>query len=182
MLFVKGPKKQDPVVSDLIGVPDEEYKALAEKLGFNAEMKVQDRTPLARFLKENLIQVYRFSSVDRYMKKLAGKTGSQWRYCWRPARNADYPHRSFTSVRNEKGDWVSVNCNPSLYDKPIPFAALKTMETINDALGREVAFFVTDYEVKPVEWPDPFLAVMHLKSGEFYVIEKWDEPAYREEE
>lgn len=61
------------------------------------------------------------------------------------------------------------------YAKPIPFPVLEVMARIRNTFGDRVGLFISDYaEVKP----DPFLMVT-ARGLPAYVIERWDEPAFR---
>lgn len=74
--------------------------------------------------------------------------------------------------RGKRWDWYIVRD----YDKPIPEAVLITAGKIKDAFP-EAVFQVTD--IRDMRDPDPFMRVTVDNGSTWFIIERWDEPAFR---
>lgn len=154
------------VVVDDDDVNESDYLDLASKAGFgNANRVLKARSAereiakFRAFLNENNIPVFLESSVVRYMGSVTP------------------PGRDWT--------WVSAG----EYDRPIPYPVLRTMARIRETYP-EARFEIS--EITKVPKPDPFLRVgiQPLQPGpyeprtraypdEWFIIERWDEPAFR---
>ena len=134
-----------------------EYLKLAEHAGFPGARVAIDRAKetirinaFRRFLSENGITVYNAKAVERYMNSVT-PNDSRW-------------------------EWVSVGS----YTKAIPEAVLMTMAKIRDAYPLAV------FDVTEITWHpraiDPFLRVALTRGPDYpwFIIERWDEPTFRE--
>lgn len=174
-----------------IEAPTEEYKQLAAKLGIG--VATRPTSTLEDILREEMIQVYPMKAVHRYMDRIT-PIGKIW--AWKACRNLDAARcRGHLTIHNHNNNG---SFREGLYDKPIPFPALLTMDRIEEAAkiaGIAPAFFVSDYVARV---PDPFLMVTIPAAGgsqvtethgrlwvanpepACFVVERWDEPSFRE--
>ena len=149
--------------------PDEEYVRLSKALGIN---KIPLRlAELAHVIQEECLGTYPYEDVVRYLDKrveeLRKKQSrphyyyTEWR--WHPAKEYS-SHRSLSNPRFDC--WV--------YNKPIPPPVMLTIAKILQRID-DAEFYVTDIR----EYKDPFLGVTVTGSETLFVVERWDEPAFR---
>lgn len=148
---------------------------------------------LRRFLSENGISVYETGSVYDYMQHIT-PDGMQWGWCIASLGNNELQIQDLAS-----------GGKLPMYSKPIPDAVIMTMTKIQEQFPTAI-FEVTD--IFRQQRPDPFLRVYlreatdnkvyvrresiplsfnnegtaissFMKPSEFFIIERWDEPAYR---
>jgi hypothetical protein len=151
-----------------------EYRRIAQKVGYRcSEVETRvSKAELLEFLQAEGIGVYNYKAVEEYMNGLVAKenyANRGWQtftWIWASLRAKD---RSFN---------LATLSQPSTYEKPIPFPVLLTIEKIADRFGDKVNLFVSD--IVNVPKPDPFLAVSVAGDKEKYVIERWDEPGFRD--
>lgn len=151
---------------------DAEYLALAGELGIESPAVLQAR--LETFFAEEHIEVYPLDKVAAYMQNLALKEstpGNRLVWVWKPLRQQDALNGGAGPGFPPTGGSISA----ALYPKAVPFPVLLTVKRIMERFGAAVKFFVSDYEVRK---PDPFLMVTAPGLPQ-YVIERWDEPAFR---
>ncbi len=180
------------LASPNIESPDNGYKALARKLGINVPAQ-PSHLVLRHVLSTLSIGVYDSTAVRNY---LIEKKPTSHFFVWVPVAKYKGASRSlanrygrwsreWTSERRRHGSIYS----EVEYNKPIPYPVLVTMGKIVDeakAFNVVPEFFVNDY-AKPAERPqasarfDPFLAVSTSDSDSLFIIERWDEPGFREE-
>lgn len=132
------------------------HAELAQKLGVVA---VYTGESLRDFLREEAIQIYNRRKVEGYLTKKG-----EWK--WYALREIDQPT---VSSAGDSMKWP-------LYRNLIPWEVLTTVEKIT-AKFPNAQFLVAALK----EDPDPFLGV-HIPEDQesFYIIERWDEPGYRE--
>ena len=125
---------------------NEEYQALAVKLGIGLA-----------------VPTYDLSAVLAYLDaKYGGR--DDWR--WVPVRGRDIVRtKDFNDVTSRT------------YSKPIPYAVLKTIDEIETQYP-EARFFISDERYES-DVKDPFLMVTMDEGTTLYVVERWDEPAFR---
>ncbi len=155
------------------------YESLAKSLGIaHAKLKIK---PLMQWIDEHGLMVYRVDDVRKYLDRMLG----QRRWVWRPTDVVSSQHIS-------SGGW---NSTWGLFNReylynwngqtPIPLPVLETMNSLKTEYP-QAAFFITDPmttdEVKRQIYieEDPFLGVT-IDGGPLYIIERWDEPAFRGE-
>lgn len=156
-----GPIELDAPPIPATAGPSPEYREKLRKVGatallnkLNADEEIQAFQAL---VVEHGLRFYDMARVEAYLineaKMHSGKPLDAYGNTWR----------------------MQVNWKPlEQYMLAIPSPVLETIERVYDA-HPAAAFFIS--EVK--EYPDPFLMVqLH---GNQFIIEKWDEPAYREE-
>jgi hypothetical protein len=128
---------------------DEEYQALAVKLGFEP-----------RFAEYNL------ESVINYLDSKFPSKDMMKGWVWVPLRWKDREtSHSFNDTTSRS------------YQKPVPFAVLKTVDEIQTQYP-EAKFFISD-ERNANDEKDPFLMFTLDCGRTIHVVERWDEPAYR---
>ncbi|MDQ6733638.1 MAG: hypothetical protein M3Z35_05885 [Nitrospirota bacterium] len=161
----------EPTRSAAVSVeePSEEYVLASRKLGIN---KIPLRlVELAKVVQEETLGTYAYEDVARYLdkqiEKLANSRSNRWssfhEWCWHPVK--DYSTRHYRS---------GSHFDTSIYNKPIPEEILPTIARIVDRFP-DAEFYVTDID----EFKDPFLGVTVPGSDTLFVIERWDEPAFR---
>jgi len=159
-----------------------EYAQLATKLGVAARPKMRDLR-LRNLLAEEGISVYPLEAVERYMRSI---TPPNKAWVWMPVRACDVTpdggnqHYLVWGVSRE--NWRTFNIIGkeflgAQYSKPLPLPVLQTMGNLVERMPEGLVFLVTD--IIDVPKPDPFLAVRLKDSTELFVIERWDEPAFR---
>ncbi len=154
-----------------------DWAKLANKLGVHIP-----ETPNPAFekaLNEIVVGAYDEKEVDRYLRKHT-PFGKRW--CWRPLNHDGLYHNE---AYMQAGLWVSSRSDGPgehgqvwlrVYDKPIPYPVLVTVDKIVEKLGDSVKFLVSDYQTKGL--PDPFLMVAGLSKRK--IVERWDEPGFRD--
>ena len=161
---VRAPQVSAAAVTDL---PDAEYVRLSQRLGVN-QIPLQV-VELTKVVHEMALGIYDYRSVVNYLDAQEQHINSDrtaWRryeWNWHPIRSA----REFGRSRPER---VSMD----LYNKPIPYPVLLTIERIESRFPK-ACFYVSD--LRGVS--DPFLAVTVEGADTLLVIERWDEPAFR---
>ena len=164
-----------------------EYKALVAELGVD-DSAIRNQE-FRQFLADEGIQVYDYEKVVAFLDAKVRGEAKKLRieyliWMWKPVNSkypvvGRYPQHTDSSISG----WIVVNGNlagsslPStyIYSRPIPHPVLLTMKKIKDKFGDQVAFYVSDYEVRT---PDPFLMVTG-PGLDFYCVERWDEPNFR---
>lgn len=178
-----------------------QHARLSAKLGVHSDSIGKLSTiEFENFLRESGLRVYDEKQVCAYLTSMYGVEKKQSReewgrrsgvimmggaadiqlptWGWRPARSRDasqtdagWGHVALSGPNGHIQGYVRQ------YDKPIPIPVLLTMERVADKFP-DVRMYVSD-ELDPREFVrDPFLMVVHL--GKRYIIERWDEPNYRE--
>lgn len=164
-----------------------EYKALVAELGVN-DSAVRN-AEFRQFLSDECISVYDYGRVSEFLdkklkaeRKASDEETLQW--VWKPIIKPRRPTEdeaerllsaswfSRIFVAGSMGDGLS----SLIYERPIPHAVLLTVKKIRDKFGDKVQFYASDYELPR---PDPFLMVTG-PGLDRYVIERWDEPTFRE--
>lgn len=150
--------------------PDDQYRALAAKLGIRSTALLA--AELECLLASEMIPVYDYQKVAQYLENECRKASlsqprTPWTttlmWCWKPVREQD---------RLENKSYAPISSN--LYQQALRLPVLLTMERIAEKLP-EAKFFVSEIEAVL----DPFLAVTVEGAGKLYVIERWDEPGFR---
>lgn len=169
-----------------------QHAALAAKLGLHSPaMQEIKRSEFETFLRDSGLRLYDEKQVAVYLtskygvEKKASDDSLSPTWGWRPAREVDSENRQFGFT----GRWVFSSGRSSIpngqihtdvmwYQKLIPIPVLLTIERVVDKFPEDVGLFISD-EFDPRELvKDPFLMVVYL--GKHYIIERWDEPNYRE--
>lgn len=169
-LFVRSPKKTALVTEEDDFL--QKYDSLATKLG--VECRAKTNTQLSVVLAEEMIGVYDTAAVERYMDKKG-----YWK--WYPLRTYDKAPGSaswkINRVTPTSYDTLYGPSSSEVYDKPVPYPVLCTVERLVDKMGPSVIFVVAALGSNP----DPFLACFLRAPGRIrlYVIERWDEPGFR---
>lgn len=149
----------------------EQYRSLAADLGLNAQALDSER--FKGFISERGLTVYSRPQVDEYLhhKYALPKSNvtSLVQWGWRPLRAVD----QVKGHADAKNGVVQRGATP--YSKPIPYPVLLTVKDIRDSFP-SARFYVSD-EMHAERIPDPFLLVEI--GGESFVVERWDEPAFR---
>lgn len=148
-----------------------EYQRVAKKIGYDC---IEARTKLGEadlleFLNAECISIYDIAQVTAYMNHIIAEMNAQ--QC---AFISHLYNWQWVSVRSGA---KSNGFGATSYTKPIPYPVLCTMEKLVDRFGDQVEFHVTD--IVQVPKPDPFLAVS-IPGGQKFVIERWDEPKFRD--
>ena len=147
-----------PETNSLVG-----YLELAEDIGYCPPELLMGL--LHNFIRQNKIKTYKYEEVDKWLINKA--KGKNW--YWRPLREKD-----------KLDSFSNISCE--IYDKLIPFHALKKLKIIGEEFGDQVSFFVSDYTS---EMPDPFVMVVpknvnkNVELESFIIIfDMWDEPGF----
>lgn len=170
-----------------------QHAALAAKLSLHSPaMQEIKRSEFETFLRDMGLSLYDEKQVAAY---LTSKYGVEHKdndgsllptWGWRPAREVDSERTLF---RNSN-EWVfsswsggrlipngQLHSNVATYQKLIPIPVLLTIERVVEKFPN-AGLFISD-EFNPREFvKDPFLMVVYLDKR--YIIERWDEPNYRE--
>ena len=149
--------------------PSEDYVRLSQRLGINQiPLRLVE---LAKVVREETLGIYPYKEVARYLnkqiEKLVDSRSDRWHsyheWRWHPLK--EYSSRHYRS---------GSHFDTSIYNKPIPPEVLPTIARILDRMP-DAEFYVTDID----EFKDPFLGVTVPGSDTLFVIERWDEPAFR---
>lgn len=145
--------------------PGEAYRKLAAKLGVKSAALRE--AELESVLREEMIPVYEYAKVEAFLNDQCRRAGAvntwiRFQWSWKPLRKQD---------RMKHGERVS----NSVYQQAVPYPVLLRVEQIAERLP-EAKFFVS--EIEKVQ--DPFLAVTVEGSQRFWVIERWNEPNFRQ--
>lgn len=149
----------------------ERFKALCAEYG----IRHYDRAAVKAYLdvkyggesKTVMMRVYD-PSIERRVEMPADR--ATWG--WRPLSGAGEGLRRMPPA----SDWCLDGA--ANYDKPIPYPVLLTAQRIKQVAPSAV-FYASD-EIREADMPavrDPFLGVRI--GGEFFIVEKWDEPEFR---
>jgi hypothetical protein len=150
----------------------DEYRTLAAELGINTAPI--DTATFHAWLSAQGLRVYHYGEVQEYLhaqyKVPVGNITPLVVWGWRPLRAVD-------QIVNQARSLANGSLQPSVtpYAKPIPYPVLRTVKAVRDAFPA-AHFFVSD-EMQAEQIPDPFLLVE--LGGKHYVIERWNEPAFR---
>lgn len=170
----RAPAKEPSSTSDIAPgeVIDAEYAALVAELGVSSA--AADLENFKALVPRAGLRVYHRAEVQEYLhckySVPVGNVSALVHWGWRPLRAIDRGVGRATSTNN--GD---VQRGAEIYAKPIPYPVLLTVKAVRDACP-SAKFFVSD-EMQAERIPDPFLLVE--VGGEQFVIERWDEPAFR---
>lgn len=149
----------------------DEYRALAAELGLNPTPI--DTAQFTAWLSAQGLPVYTRAEVQEYLhckyQVPVGNVTSLVSWGWRPLRMLDRKE----GHTNSKNGTLQRGAAP--YAKPIPYPVLLTIKSVRDQFPT-AKFFVSD-EMHAERIPDPFLLVEI--GTEKFVIERWDEPAFR---
>ena len=183
---------KDPIVLPAVSIdqPDLAYQKLATQLGIKTA-KIPSDVLLRHALSSLSIGVYNYDAVRRY---LVEKRPEKHYLTWVPV--STQTKTSAGLVRRMGGSPGSFDRGihghireAGVYDKPLPYPVLVTMAAIVAAAKKTdftPSFYVSDYveyhkQPEPRQRLDPFLAVGTSDSDALFVIERWDEPGFREE-
>ena len=136
-----------PVATEYSEQPTEEYYEMCKKLGVITIPVLVGRLGL---------RIYDSEEVKNYLNE------KFIRWLWYPLRAADVVQGFDTEI---------------IYKKPVPFAVLKTVESIL-AECPTMKFFISDESRKSDE-KDPFLLITNDNGHTRFIIERWDEPSFR---
>lgn len=168
------PPAKEPTSTTTIGdaeVIDAAYAALVADLGIHSG--AVDLETFKALVPRAGLRVYVDAEVREYLhgkyKVPVGDLSPYVLWGWRPLRDVDRTPGTLDS-RNGK-----IQRGVPAYTKPIPYPVLLTVKTIRDACP-SAKFFVSD-EMQGERIPDPFLLV-EIGEAQF-VVERWDEPAFR---
>lgn len=168
----KLPEKTAVLVSETDALPVD-YAKLAQDAGFSGYYAVQRecerQTNLSRFRKflaENGICVYDTEKVRKYLHRLCPR-GQDVVWC---GFDGDTRSEFFMEDYWATQHYLSIGG----YTKPIPEVPLMTLARIRAEFPQAVGYVSA---FKNVPKGDPFLAVRF--EGEFFIIERWDEPGFR---
>lgn len=152
--------------------PCGEFQRLSNKLGTHFAATVA-QLQIEECLRDQAVAVYPLAKVKEFMdaKAKAIPSGSQYyqtAWGWMPLRSIDFDRPA--GLGKAGMGWRT-------YAKPVPVEVLMTVEKIVDVLGSGARFYVADIIRVKVN-VDPFLGVT-AHGCPLYVIERWDEPAFR---
>jgi len=152
--------------------PCSEFQRLANKLG-TVFIQPLRQIDIEECLRDNAIDVYPLEAVRDFMTKKAATAtksvgaGYKITWSWHPLRAVD---------RDRPAGIGHIGI---IYDKPVPVEVLMTVEKLSDLLGQGARFYVADLVRVRLPQPiDPFLCIT-AHDCPLYVIERWDEPAFR---
>lgn len=162
-----------PTVVSLRESPPAEYIKLARDAGFEAMAKAvgiqEDACGFRQFLADNGLPVYSHAAVRAYLKRICPLF-----------RKPVWVEIATGTVRDIDFRWELRTYGWREYDSPIPDVVLRTVIKIRTAYP-SATFWVSDFRRAEAYAPaggDPFLGVQI--SDEFFIIERWDEPAFRQ--
>ena len=149
----------------------EQHAQLSERLGV---APISQGELLRRSFKSALsewgLRRYEGAQVRAFLTYQYGR--KDW--CFRPLREAD--RREHAQWWDEDLSRGAIQTGLRVYAKPIPMPVLLTIDRIVERFP-SAKFYVSD-ERRPSDVSDPFLLI--LIDEEEYIIERWDEPNYRE--
>jgi hypothetical protein len=147
-----------------------EYTKVALDLGMETDAAILNLR-LEKFLKEENIHVYDEHQVIPFLDQ---KLGNDW--VWRGLRMKDARELGGWFIESTKNNRkVYFGEEDEVYRGAVPLPVLLTAKKIQDAFP-DVYFYVSD----PKEGDgDPFLMVTGQKIGQ-YIVERWNEPNFRE--
>lgn len=155
-----------------VSVPDslESYISAAKAAGITDDSPIIAEARLVDAIKHNNISCYDYDAVDMYLRK---QMPNGW--SWTPLGQSDSDDRNtFPAVSN----WYFGAITPRrLYNKPVPLPVLNTVAILRDAVGTALRCYVSD-ELE--NWGDPFLMVRVHLGQRVFIVERWDEPGFRD--
>lgn len=154
--------------SDLSETEREEYGRVCAEVGFECGDLIRER--LKAFLHDENIHVYDNKQVVEYLDQ---ELGSDWE--WRGLRQADVNELGATGKWHTTGGPREVMFANRPYRGAIPLPVLLTIQKVQKAVP-EVCFYISSPKGND---GDPFLMLTTRYMGP-YVIERWDEPSFRE--
>ncbi len=146
----------------------EEYLAIAKAVGLDDDLGYLLDIRLREVLVEENIHVYDYDKVAAF---LDAKIGNKWK--WLPLRQLDSEEFPGGNWGHEVAGTRRVYGNQR-YNRAIPLPVLLTVKKIAERIP-EARFYVSGVDRDA----DPFLCVT-TKLLHTYVVERWDEPDYRE--
>lgn len=168
------PPAHPPTSTTTIGEPatiDADYAALVADLGLNSAAVDLER--FKALVPDLGLHVYARAEVQEYLHHLykipIGDLTPSVVWGWRPLRAIDRVPGNPAQYNGR----VQRSVEP--YSKPIPYPVLLTVKAVRDACP-SATFFVSD-DLRGEGIPDPFLLVIVARQE--FVIERWDEPAFR---
>lgn len=172
-------------------LPHDEYRQVARRIGFSVPVPRIDRSiEFENTLSEMGVRQYPENRVRTYLNIQYGRV----RWGWRSLRKQDYDayasgkgvFMAADKTLNDSSTWwdrrhngqIIGNRDAHIYDKPVPYPVLLTVERIAEKFP-EAHFFVNDEARSMVSEKvlDPFLMV--VIGTKRYIIERWDEPKFR---
>lgn len=171
-----------------------QYAAIALELGVNQPGLLKDAA--RAYFRDRGTRLYDGAKVKAYLDDQYGKEGKrldhQWSpprrrgiptWGWRPLRASDVApmtgsQRQFGYSTSEQNDSIWYYIEP--YKKPVPLPVLLTAREIATQFT-SARMYVSD-EILAHEHRDPVLDpfLLVVIEGERFIVERWDEPAYRE--
>lgn len=143
------------------------YFEHADRLGLRGVVKTlsrqAERANFCKFLAENGICVYDRDAVIKYLNSIRPRGH---KIVWRSLTDSDALDENFR--RSPYHTFYEP------YGQLVPTPVLMTIEKIMDAFP-DAGFLVSSFDM-PKE--DPFLAVLYV--GEAWIVERWDEPGFRQ--
>lgn len=168
------PPAKEPTSTTTIGdaeAIDAEYAALVAELGIHSG--AVDLETFKALVPRAGLRVYNDEEVRQYLHGKynvpVGDLSREVLWGWRPLREIDRTPGTMIGFNGR------IQRSAPAYTKPIPLPVLLTVKTVRDACP-SAKFFVSD-EMQAERIPDPFLLV-EIAEHQF-VIERWDEPAFR---
>ncbi len=168
---------QQPQLGDALRT---RYMALADELGVQQPGLAADAA--RAYFKERGTRLYDGEKVKAYLNDQYGPAvltdGEMFAtWVWRPLRVRDHVIGGVNGYSAPSSNGV-VWQRAEAYKKPIPLPVLLTAKEVAQQFP-DALMFVSDelYKNERVIY-DPFLLV--VIGGEKFIIERWDEPAYRE--
>lgn len=167
------PPEADVVVqATLSGELHDRYRTLVSQLGLSQPGLAVDRA--RAYFSEKGVRCYDQQKVHAYLNVQYGATGYGRGYGaiwgWRGLRKLDVFDGSL-HIHLGNGQLL-----PGQYTKPVPLPVLLRVKEVVTAFP-QAKCYVND-NVGPNDVRDPFLRV-DIET-EVFIIERWDEPAYRE--
>lgn len=148
----------------------EQHAELSDQLGVASLSRGEIlRAKFEESLREWGLRVYDAAQVRAFLRSQYGR--KDWGF--RPLREID---------RREIQRWWDIDRNgqiqdgANVYGKPIPYPVLVTVQRVVERFPT-ARFYVSD-ECRNSDVRDPFLLVLVDKHE--YIIERWDEPNYKE--
>lgn len=168
------PPAKEPTSTTTIGEAeaiDAEYAALVADLGIHSG--AVDLETFKSLVPRAGLRIYHDEEVRQYLHGKynvpVGDLSPAVLWGWRPLREIDRTPGTMIGFNGR------IQRSAPAYTKPIPLPVLLTVKTVRDACP-SAKFFVSD-EMQAERIPDPFLLV-EIAEHQF-VIERWDEPAFR---
>lgn len=168
------PPAKEPTSTTTIGTAeaiDAEYAALVAELGIHSG--AVDLETFKALVPRAGLRIYHDEEVRQYLHGKynvpVGDLSREVLWGWRPLREVDRTPGRMVGFNGK------IQRSAPAYTKPIPLPVLLTVKTVRDACP-SAKFFVSD-EMQAERIPDPFLLVEI--GGQQFVIERWDEPAFR---